>query len=114
MRPTVAQYNKTDVVVYTDNAADYHSHCPSLAARPFRALTVDSWTTSSALIRAETLSRLPGERSAPADLLVEVADGKVAGIAVNTGAWVAAHAEAGEVLVSSTVKDLVAGSGLSS
>ena len=40
----------------------------------------------------------------------ELADGKVAGIAVHTGARVAAHANAGEVLVSSTVKDLVAGS----
>ena len=40
----------------------------------------------------------------------EIADGKVAGIAVHTGARVAAHANAGEVLVSSTVKDLVAGS----
>jgi class 3 adenylate cyclase len=43
---------------------------------------------------------------------VERADGKVAGIAVHTGARVAALAEPGEVLVSSTVKDLVAGSGL--
>jgi pimeloyl-ACP methyl ester carboxylesterase len=42
----------------------------------------------------------------------EVADGKVAGIAVHTGARVAAQAQAGEVLVSSTVKDLVAGSGI--
>ena len=42
----------------------------------------------------------------------EVADGKVAGIAVHTGARVAGHASAGEVLVSSTVKDLVAGSGI--
>jgi class 3 adenylate cyclase len=39
-------------------------------------------------------------------------DGKVAGIAVHTGARVAANAQPGEVLVSSTVKDLVAGSGL--
>jgi class 3 adenylate cyclase len=38
---------------------------------------------------------------------------KVTGIAVNIGARVAALAGAGEVLVSSTVKDLVAGSGLS-
>jgi pimeloyl-ACP methyl ester carboxylesterase len=37
---------------------------------------------------------------------------KVRGIAVHTGARVAALAGAGEVLVSSTVKDLVAGSGL--
>ena len=42
----------------------------------------------------------------------EVHDGKLAGIAVNIGSRVAAEAEAGEVLVSSTVKDLVAGSGI--
>ena len=42
----------------------------------------------------------------------EIADGKVAGIAVHTGARVAAQANPGEVLVSSTVKDLVAGSGI--
>ncbi len=42
----------------------------------------------------------------------EVADGKVAGIAVHTGARVAAVAGPGEVVVSSTVKDLVAGSGI--
>lgn len=43
---------------------------------------------------------------------VELADGKIAGIAVNIGARVAAQAGAGEVLVSGTVTDLVAGSGL--
>jgi class 3 adenylate cyclase len=37
---------------------------------------------------------------------------KVSGIAVHLGARVVAMAGAGEVLVSSTVKDLVAGSGL--
>jgi class 3 adenylate cyclase len=42
----------------------------------------------------------------------ELVDGKVTGIAVHTGARVAAQAGPGEVLVSSTVKDLVAGSGL--
>jgi pimeloyl-ACP methyl ester carboxylesterase/class 3 adenylate cyclase len=42
----------------------------------------------------------------------EVVDGKVAGIAVHTGARVAANAQGGEVVVSSTVKDLVAGSGI--
>lgn len=42
----------------------------------------------------------------------ELLDGKPAGIAVSIGARVAAQAEAGEVLVSSTVKDLVAGSGI--
>ena len=36
----------------------------------------------------------------------------IGGIAVHIGARVAAQAAAGQVLVSSTVKDLVAGSGL--
>ena len=42
----------------------------------------------------------------------EIVDGKVAGVAVQMCACVAAEAETGEVLVSSTVKDLVAGSGI--
>ena len=42
----------------------------------------------------------------------EVIDGKVGGIAVHIGARVASEAGAGEVLVSSTVKDLVAGAGI--
>jgi class 3 adenylate cyclase len=42
----------------------------------------------------------------------EVLEGKVGGIAVHIGARVAAEASPGEVLVSSTVKDLVAGSGI--
>lgn len=42
----------------------------------------------------------------------ELLDDKVAGIAVSIGARVAARAAPGEVLVSSTVKDLVAGSGI--
>jgi len=42
----------------------------------------------------------------------EVLDGKVAGIAVAIGARVSAQATAGDVLVSQTVKDLVAGSGI--
>jgi len=43
---------------------------------------------------------------------VELAGDAVRGIAVHTGARVAAQARAGEVLVSQTVKDLVAGSGI--
>ena len=43
---------------------------------------------------------------------VETIDGKVGGIAVHTGARVGALAGPSEVLVSQTVKDLVAGSGL--
>jgi class 3 adenylate cyclase len=42
----------------------------------------------------------------------ETLDGKVAGIAVSIGARISALAGAGEVLVSQTVKDLVAGSGI--
>jgi class 3 adenylate cyclase len=43
----------------------------------------------------------------------ELAEGKVAGIAVSIGARIAAEAQPGEVLVSGTVRDLVAGSGIS-
>ncbi|HEX5583110.1 adenylate/guanylate cyclase domain-containing protein [Gaiella sp.] len=42
----------------------------------------------------------------------ELLDGKVAGIAVSIGARVSAQAGPGDVLVSQTVRDLVAGSGL--
>ena len=41
-----------------------------------------------------------------------MSDGKVVGIAVSIGARISSLAGPGEVLVSSTVKDLVAGSGL--
>ena len=43
----------------------------------------------------------------------ELMQNKIGGIAVNTGARIAGKAGAGEVLVSSTVRDLVAGSGIS-
>jgi class 3 adenylate cyclase len=43
---------------------------------------------------------------------VEVINGKVGGLAVNIGARVAGLAESRELLASSTVKDLTAGSGL--
>jgi class 3 adenylate cyclase len=42
----------------------------------------------------------------------ELHDGKPTGLAVNIGARIAAAADAGDILVSSIVKDLVAGSGL--
>lgn len=42
----------------------------------------------------------------------QLVDGQIGGIAIHIGARVAAEAKAGEVLVSSTVKDLVAGSGI--
>jgi pimeloyl-ACP methyl ester carboxylesterase len=44
---------------------------------------------------------------------IELAGGRVHGIAVHTGARIAATARPGEILVSSTVKDLVSGSGIS-
>ena len=43
---------------------------------------------------------------------VELADGARRGVAVHIGQRIVANADGGEVLVSSTVKDLVAGSGL--
>ena len=43
---------------------------------------------------------------------IELSGGKPHGIAVHTGARIASVAQAGEVLVSSTVKDLVSGSGI--
>jgi class 3 adenylate cyclase len=43
----------------------------------------------------------------------ELVGDKPAGIAVHTGARIAAAAEGGEILVSSTVRDLVAGSAIS-
>jgi class 3 adenylate cyclase len=42
----------------------------------------------------------------------ELHDGKPAGIAVNIGARTAAEAAPGEILATSTVRDLVAGTGL--
>ena len=41
-----------------------------------------------------------------------MSDGKLVGIAVSIGARISSLAGPGEILVSSTVKDLVAGSGL--
>jgi class 3 adenylate cyclase len=43
---------------------------------------------------------------------IELAGKSIRGIAVHIGARVAAEADPGEVLVSSTVKDLVVGSGI--
>jgi class 3 adenylate cyclase len=70
--------------------------------------------------RAVACARTIVNRAAELDLAVragihtgecEVVGGKLAGISVVTGARVAALAKGGEVLVSQTVKDLVAGSG---
>jgi class 3 adenylate cyclase len=72
--------------------------------------------------RAMACARAIVERAAALDLRVragvhtgecERVGEKIAGIAVVTGARISSLAGAGEVLVSSTVKDLVAGSGFS-
>ena len=71
--------------------------------------------------RAVRCARAIGEALAPLGLRVragchsgeiELMDGEVRGLAVHIGARVAALAPPGEVLVSSTVRDLVSGSGL--
>ena len=43
---------------------------------------------------------------------MQLAEGNIGGIGVHIGARVASQASPGEVLVSSTVKDLVSGSGI--
>jgi class 3 adenylate cyclase len=43
---------------------------------------------------------------------VEYDDGTISGITVNTGSRIMGAAQPGEVLVSNTVKDLMAGSGI--
>ena len=66
---------------------------------------------ASAIVEASTISTsryAPGSTPGSASWPTE----KSAGIAVHTGARVAAQAQADEVLVSSTVRDLVAGSGI--
>jgi len=68
---------------------------------------------SCALAASETLRSVGIEiRAGVHTGEVELAASAVRGIAVHIGARVAALADRGEVLVSSTVKELVAGSGL--
>ena len=70
-------------------------------------------TVCGALLRRPGWVRFP---SIPASGLhtgeCDVVDGKIGGIAVHIAARVAAQAAPGEVLVSQTVRDLVAGCGL--
>ena len=65
--------------------------------------------------RQASVCRAPGPVSVRAGIHTgecEVLDGRVTGIAVHLGARIAASATANELLVSSTVKDLMAGSGI--
>ncbi|MEP6874302.1 MAG: adenylate/guanylate cyclase domain-containing protein [Burkholderiales bacterium] len=87
-----------------DNAGDGF-----LAAFDGPARAVRCACTISNGVRALGLEIRAGLHTGECELMGD----KLGGIAVHTGARVAARANSGEVLVSSTVKDLVAGSGLS-
>ena len=83
-------------------AAKGHTHkCPKCGAVWHHAK--EEWPTVRALVDAHTCPKCGAEQ-------FDV--DKIGGIAVNIGARVAARAGASEVLVSQTVKDLTAGSGL--
>lgn len=73
---------------------------------PARAVRCGKAITQS--VRTLALSVRVGIHTGECEIIGE----KYGGIAVHTGARIAALADAGEVLVSNTVKDLVAGSGL--
>ena len=124
----------TDIVGSTDRAAaigdrrwaelvsSHHAVVRSQLDR-FRGREVDTagdgfFATFDGPIRAIRCARAIGEGVRPLGLELraglhtgecQVVGDKVGGIAVNIGARVAARAEAGEVLVSQTVRDLVAG-----
>jgi pimeloyl-ACP methyl ester carboxylesterase len=76
-------------------------------ARPARAIRFATAMTDAA--RSSGLEIRAGVHTGECELI----DGALMGLAVHIAARVAATAEPGEVLVSSTVKDLVIGSGLS-
>ena len=127
----------TDIVGSTEKAADlgdrrwsellqdHHTRVRGLLAR-YRGTrstppATGSWPPSTVRL-GRSVARPPrrppcatsASRSAPGLHTgeCEMVDDKVRGIAVHTGARVASLAGPGEVLVSQTVKDLVAGSGL--
>ncbi|HEU5212602.1 MAG TPA: adenylate/guanylate cyclase domain-containing protein [Gaiellaceae bacterium] len=127
----------TDIVGSTATAAElgdrawrellerHHAAVRGQLAR-FRGREVDTagdgfFATFDGPARAIRCARAVGEAVSELGLEVraglhtgecELLDEKVAGIAVSIGARVASRAAPGEVLVSSTVKDLVAGSGI--
>ena len=90
----------------------------STAARWTRPVTASSFDGPARAIRCGS-AIVSGLRSLGLEVRAgvhtgecELVGGKVAGLTVHTGARVASLAGPGEVLVSSTVKDLVAGSGI--
>jgi len=81
--------------------------------RPFAIFDGPARAVRCAMAITEYASRLGVETRAGLHTgEVEMVDGKVAGVAAEIGVSVANEANSGEVLVSSTVKDLVAGSGI--
>jgi class 3 adenylate cyclase len=104
---------------------EHNAKCRALIGR-FRGREVDNagdgfFATFDGPARAVRCAQAIGEAVEPLGLQiraglhtgeVETIGDKAGGIAVVIGARVASHAGAGEVLVSSTVKELVAGSGL--
>jgi class 3 adenylate cyclase len=127
----------TDIVASTERVAElgdrgwkilverHHALVRNLLAR-FRGTEVDTagdgfFATFDGPARAVLCAQAITAAAASAGLPVragihtgecELIDGKVAGISVVVGARVAGFAESGDVLVTRTVKDLVAGSGL--
>jgi class 3 adenylate cyclase len=76
---------------------------------PDRVLATGCATTISDAVRELGIEVRTGLHTGECEV---IDGGKVGGIAVHIGARVAGAAAPGEVLVSSTVKDLVAGSGV--
>ena len=104
---------------------DHHAHVRRLLKR-FRGVEVDTagdgfFATFDGPARAIRCAQavVEGVRELGLEIRAgvhtgecELHEGKVAGLAVVIGSRVAAAAEGGQVLVSQTVKDLVAGSGI--
>jgi len=126
----------TDIVGSTEKAVqlgdhawrellERHNAAVRLEVKRFRGRVVDSQgdgflTTFDGPARAISAAHSIVEALNPLGVMVrsglhtgeiEIVDGDVAGLAVHIGARIAALARPGEVLVSRTVKDLVAGSG---
>ena len=89
------------------NYARYSSSLDGRLAAQAEALLVGGWAIREGMAELGLEVRA-GLHAGECELLEE----KVRGIAVHIGARVASQAQPGEVFVSSTVKDLVAGSGI--
>lgn len=99
VRETLAQFRGREI----DSAGDGFLACFDGPARAVRC--------AQAIVEASRAAGLP-LRAGLHTGECEVLGDKLSGLAVHIGARIAAAAEAGEVLVSGTLRDLVAGSGL--